>query len=117
VSCVLVQFMTQVVFAVGLAPGCCAASRGGVTLPTAGDGGRKQALWQVAACALHDIMQLVVVDVCADAVLASAASAMTPARTAIPRMLTSLGLDRADTIARGRRGRNADPDDGYAVRM
>lgn len=64
--------MVHVVLAPRLAPGVCAAMSGGVVLPSGGDGGRKQAAWQVAACELHVIMHVVVVEDCADAPLAPA---------------------------------------------
>jgi hypothetical protein len=95
-SWVLVHAKTQVVLAVGLAPGCCASKSGDAVLPTGGDGGTKQAPWQFAACALQVIMQLVVLEDCARAGLASPA-ATSPSHTAIARILR-LSRDRSPTL-------------------
>jgi hypothetical protein len=68
-----VQLITQVVLAPMLAPGACAASSGGVVEPSGGAAGTKQVDWQVAACELQVIMQVVVV--CADAMPVHAVAA------------------------------------------
>jgi hypothetical protein len=60
VSCVVEQFTTHDVLAVGLGPGAWACAIADVADPTDGDDGTKQAAWQVAACALQVIMQFVV---------------------------------------------------------
>ena len=72
-TCVVVQFITHVVLAPVLTPGACAANSGGVVEPSGGAAGTKQVDWQVAACELQVIMQVVVVEDCADATLAHAA--------------------------------------------
>ena len=95
--------MTHEVLAVGLAPGVWACAI--VVDPGAGAAGRKQVLWQVAACALQVIMQFVVVEVCAkrifspaDAALAKPATAPTANRTAKHRMAASTGLQSPATL-------------------
>jgi hypothetical protein len=75
-----VQFAVQVVLAVTLGPGASAASSGDVVEPTGCGGGTKQPVWQVAACELQVIMQVVVVKLCADAALTPAAVAAVAAR-------------------------------------
>jgi hypothetical protein len=89
--------MTHDVLDVGLGPGVWACAI--VVEPAAGAGGTKQAAWQVAACALHVIMQLVVAEDCArriflsaDAALAKPTTATTANRTAEHRMAASTGL-------------------------
>jgi hypothetical protein len=72
VTWVVVQLITHVVLAPVLAPGSCAASSGDVVEPSDGPAGTKHADWQVAACELQVIMQLVVVELCADATSAHA---------------------------------------------
>jgi hypothetical protein len=57
--------MTHDVLDVALRPGVWAWAIADVVEPTAGAGGTKQAVWQVAACALQVIMQFVVVEDCA----------------------------------------------------
>jgi hypothetical protein len=95
--------MTHDVLAVGLAPGVWACAI--VVEPAAGPGGRKQVVWQVAACALQVIMQFVVVEVCAkrifspaDAALAKPATAIAANRTAKHRMTASTGLQSPSTL-------------------
>jgi hypothetical protein len=82
--------MMHVVLAPVLGPGACAANSGGAVEPSGGDGGRKQADWQVAACELHVIMQFVVVEVCADAAPTSPAIAETATAKANHRMTAGL---------------------------
>src|SRR5580704_17119816 len=91
--------MTHDVLAVGLEPGLWACTIAVDVGPTGGAPGTKQVVWQVAACALHVIMQFVVVEVCAkrifspaDAALAKPATATTANRTAKHRMAASTGL-------------------------
>ena len=92
--------MTHDVLAVGLAPAVWAWAIAVVVDPTDGAGGTKQAAWHVAACALHVIMQLVVVvEDCAkrifspaDAALEKPATATTTNRTAKHRMAAPIGL-------------------------
>ena len=55
----MLQFIRHAVLAVALLV-VVAESIGGVP-------GTRQVVWQLAACALHSIMQLVTVEVCADA--------------------------------------------------
>jgi hypothetical protein len=82
--------MVQVVLAVALGPGACAASSAGVVDPTGCGGGTKQPAWQVAACELHAIMQVVVVKVCADAALTPTAIAAAANATPDHRMTNAL---------------------------
>jgi hypothetical protein len=105
VSCVVEQFMTHDVLAVGLGPGAWACAIADVVEPTDGAEGTKQAAWHVAACALHVIMQFVVVEVCAkrifspaDASLAKPATATTANRTAKRCMAASTGLQSPSTL-------------------
>jgi len=105
VSCVVEQFMTHDVLAVGLGPGVWACAIADVVEPTAGAGGRKQAAWQVAACALQVIRHFVVVEVCArriflpaDASPAKPASATTANATAKHRMAASTGFQSPATL-------------------
>ena len=97
--------MTHDVLAVGLAPGAWACAIADVVEPRAGAGGRKQLVWQVAACALQVIMQFVVVELCAkrifspaDASLAKPATATTANRTVQHRMTASTGLQSPSTL-------------------
>jgi hypothetical protein len=97
--------MTHEVLDVALGPGVWAWAIGVVVEPTAGAGGTKQAAWHVAACALHVIMQLVVVEDCAkriflsaDAALAKPTTATTANRTAKHRMAASTGLQSPPTL-------------------
>ena len=67
--------------------------------------GTMQAVWQVAACALQAIMQLVATEVCAkrifspaDASLAQPATATTANTTAKHRMSASTGLQSPSTL-------------------
>ena len=99
------QFMTHDVLAVGLGPGVWACAIVDVVEPTAGEGGRKQAAWHVAACALQVIMQFVVVEVCArrifppaDASLTKPAAVTTANRTAQYRMTASTDLQSPSTL-------------------
>jgi hypothetical protein len=103
VICVVVQFMTHDVLAVGLGPAVWACAI--VVEPVAGAGGTKQAAWQVAACALQVIMQFVVVEDCAkriflpaDASPTKPAAATTAKRTAKHRMPASTGLQSLPTL-------------------
>jgi len=96
--------MTHVMLAVELGPGAWACAIDDVVEPTVGAGGTKQAAWQVAACALHVIMQFVVVEDCArrifspaNASLAKPATAATASRTAKHRMTASTGLQSPST--------------------
>jgi hypothetical protein len=90
VSWVLPQFKMQVVFAVALMVV--------VAAPEDAMPGTKQELWQLAAVALHVIMQFVTFDDCASRILASAANAPDAAmliaaaakRIAKPRMTASV---------------------------
>ena len=91
--------MTHDVLAVGLEPGLWACAIAVDVEPTGGAPGTKQVVWQVAACALHVIMQFVVVEVCAkrifspaDASPAKPATATTANRTAKHRMAAPIGL-------------------------
>jgi len=95
--------MAHDVLAVGLGPGVCACAIG--VEPTAGAGGKKHVVWQVAACALHVIMQFVVVEDCArrifspaDASLTKPATATTASRTAQHRMTASTGFQSPSTL-------------------
>ncbi len=93
--------MTHDVLAVGLAPGDWAWAI--VVEPAAGAGGKKQVVWQVAACALQLIMQFVVVDDCAKRIFspadaAPAKPATTTHRTAKHRMAASTGLQSPSTL-------------------
>ena len=97
--------MTHDVLAVGLGPGVWACAIVDVVEPTAGAGGKKQVVWQVAACALQVIMQFVVVEDCAkrifspaDAAPAKPATATTANRTAKHRMAASTGLQSPSTL-------------------
>jgi len=97
--------MTQEVLDVALGPGLWACAIAVVVVPTAGAGGTKQAAWHVAACALHVIMQLVVVEDCArriflpaEAALAKPTTAKTANRTAKHRMPASTGLQSPPTL-------------------
>jgi hypothetical protein len=82
--------MVHVVLAPKLAPAVCACRSGGVVLPTGGVGGTKHVAWQVAACELHVIMHVVVVNVCAHAPSAPAAIAATANTMANHRMTAGL---------------------------
>lgn len=97
--------MVHDVLDVWLGPGAWACAIVDVVEPTAGAGGTKQVVWQVAACALQVIMQFVVVDDCAkrifspaDAALAKSATATTANRTAKYRMTASTGLQSPSTL-------------------
>jgi len=97
--------MTHDVLAVRLGPGVWACAMADVVEPTDGAGGTKQAAWHVAACALHVIMQFVVVEVCArrifsppDASLAKPATATTTNTTAKNRMAASTGFQLPPTL-------------------
>jgi hypothetical protein len=97
--------MTHEVLDVALRPGVWAWAIADVVEPTAGAGGTKQAVWQVAACALQVIMQFVVVEDCAkriflpaDASLTKPATATTASRTAQHRMTASTGLQSPSTL-------------------
>jgi hypothetical protein len=97
--------MTHDVLAVGLEPGLWACVIVVAVEPTDGAPGTKQAAWQVAACALHVIMQFVVVEVCArrifspaDASAAKPATITTPNRTAKHCMAASTGLQSPSTL-------------------
>ena len=97
--------MTHDVLAVGLEPGAWACAIADVVEPTDGAGGTKQAAWHVAACALHVIMQFVVVEVCAKRIfslahasLAKPATATTANRTAKRCMAASTGLQSPSTL-------------------
>jgi hypothetical protein len=85
----------QVVLAVGLGPGVWASVIGAAVEPVGGTG-TKQPDWQVAACALQVIMQVVVaevcVELCADARDANAATASATNKTVNPRMTAPAGL-------------------------
>jgi hypothetical protein len=88
-----------------LGPGVWACAIVDVVEPTAGAGGTKQVVWQVAACALQVIMQFVVVEDCAkrifspaDAAPAKPATATTMNRTAKHRMTASTGLQSPSTL-------------------
>jgi hypothetical protein len=100
-----VQFMTQVMLAVGLGPGVWACAIAVVVEPTDGAGGTKQADWHIAACELQVIMQFVVVEDCAkrifspaDAALTKPATATTANRTAPHLMAASTGLQSSSTL-------------------
>jgi hypothetical protein len=82
--------MVQVVLTAVFVPGDCAAKSGGVVEPSAGDPGSKQADWHVAACELHVIMQVVVVELCAHATPTPPAVAQTVNITADHRMTADL---------------------------
>jgi hypothetical protein len=95
--------MTHDVLAVGLGPAVWACAI--VVEPADGAGGKKQVDWQVAACALQVIMQVVVVEVCAkrifspaDTALAKPATATTANKTAKHRMAASTGLQSPSTL-------------------
>ena len=97
--------MVHDVLDVWLGPGAWACTIVDVVEPTAGAGGTKQVVWQVAACALQVIMQFVVVEDCAkrifspaDAALAKPATATTANRTAKHRMAASTGLQSPSTL-------------------
>jgi hypothetical protein len=97
--------MTHDVLDVALGPGVWAWAIADVVEPTAGAGGTKQAVWQVAACALQVIMQFVVVEDCAkriflpaDASLTKPATVTTASRTAQHRMTASTGLQSPSTL-------------------
>ena len=97
--------MTHDVLAVGLEPGAWACAIADVVEPRAGAGGTKQVVWQVAACALQVIMQLVVVELCAKRIFSPAGAAPTkPAtvatahRMAKHRMTASTGLQSSSTL-------------------
>jgi hypothetical protein len=88
-----------------LGPGAWACAIVDVVEPTAGAGGTKQVVWQVAACALQVIMQFVVVEDCAkrifspaDAAPAKPTTATTVNRTAKHRMTASTGLQSPSTL-------------------
>jgi hypothetical protein len=88
-----------------LGPGAWACAIVDVVEPTAGAGGTKQVVWQVAACALQVIMQFVVVEDCAkrifspaDAAPVKPATATTVNRTAKHRMTASTGLQSPSTL-------------------
>ena len=82
-TCVVVQFITHDVLAVGLEPGVWACVNVDVVEPTGGAGGTKQAAWHVAACELQVIMHLVAVELCASRIFFAAdASPATPATAA-----------------------------------
>jgi hypothetical protein len=88
-----------------LGPGAWACAIVDVVEPTAGAGGTKQVVWQMAACALQVIMQFVVVEDCAkrifspaDAAPAKPATATTVNRTAKHRMAASTGLQSPSTL-------------------
>jgi hypothetical protein len=105
VSCVVVQFTTHDVLAVGLEPGAWACATADVIEPTAGAGGTKQEAWHVAACALQVIMHFVVVEDWAkrifspaDAAPAKPATATTANRTAKHRIAASTGLQSPTTL-------------------
>ncbi|HWX84055.1 MAG TPA: hypothetical protein VNZ48_10715 [Xanthobacteraceae bacterium] len=68
-TCVVVQFMTQDVLAVGLELGVWACVNVDVVEPTGGAGGTKQAAWHDAACELQVIMHFVAVELCAKRIL------------------------------------------------
>jgi hypothetical protein len=84
------------VLAFTLVPGACAASSGGVVEPSEGDGGRKQPVLHVAACALQVIKQFVVVELCAEAALAQPCAAATANTTA--HNLMTAGLRSEPTL-------------------
>jgi hypothetical protein len=98
--------MVHDVLAVRLGPGVWACAIVDVVEPTAGAGGTKQVVWQVAACALQVIMQFVVVEDCAkrifspaDASLPKPETATTTAnRTAQLHMAASTGLQSPSTL-------------------
>jgi hypothetical protein len=72
VICVVVQFMVHEVLAVELAPVIVVVDVVDDVEPLDELDGTKQALWQVAACALHSIMQFVSVELCARRIFPSA---------------------------------------------
>jgi hypothetical protein len=97
--------MTHEVLDVALGPGLWAWAIADVVEPTAGAGGTKQAAWHVAACALHVIMQVVVLEDCArriflpaDAASAKPTTATTANRTANHRMTASIGVQSPTTL-------------------
>ena len=97
--------MTHVMLAVELGPGAWACAIADVVEPTAGADGTKQVAWHIAACALHVIMQFVVVEDCAkrifspaDAAPAKPATATAANRTAQHRMTASTGLQSPSTL-------------------
>jgi hypothetical protein len=96
--------MVHDVLEAALGPGLWAWAIAELVEPAAGAGGTKQAAWHVAACALHVIMQFVVVEDCAkrifspaDASLAKPATATTANRTAKHRMAALTGLQSPPT--------------------
>src|SRR5580698_3280179 len=97
--------MTHDVLDVALGPELWAWAIADVVEPRAGAGGTKQAAWHVAACALHVIMQFVVVEDCAkriflpaDASPTKPAIAATANRTAQHRMVASTDLQSSSTL-------------------
>jgi hypothetical protein len=97
--------MTHDMLAVELGPGVWACAIAVDVVPTGGADGTKQAAWQVAACALHVIMQRVVVEVCArrifspaDASPAKPATTTTAKRTAQHRMTASTDRQSPTTL-------------------
>jgi hypothetical protein len=95
VICAVVQLTAHEVLAVELAPAIVVVE---VVEPLDALDGTKQALWQVAACPLHSIMQFVSVELCArriflsaDAPPAKASIANTANTTANHRMTASTG--------------------------
>jgi hypothetical protein len=103
VICVVVQFMVHEVLAVELAPVIVVVVE--VVEPLDALDGTKQALWQVAACALQSIMQFVSVELCArrifplaDAPPAKVLIANTTNTTANHRMTASTGRQYRTTV-------------------
>jgi hypothetical protein len=109
VICVVVQLMVHEVLAVELAPVIVVVVD--VVVPLDELDGTKQALWQVAACALQSIMQFVSVELCARRIfpladappakvsIASKASiANTANTTANHRMTASTGRQYRTTV-------------------